>query len=71
MNTVEHEVTTVRKHEIRMNYPVTARDIRDFILQVDRIFEDVIGAPVEFDDAYIVTGDEDGLVAEFEVEDLA
>lgn len=66
MNTVQHNSKTVTRHELRMNGPITARDIADFVHQVNRIFESTNGRPVNFDDDYYVTGDEDGLIATFE-----
>lgn len=69
MNTVQHKKSTVTKHELQMSGPITARDIGDFVHQVNRIFADVNGRPVEYDDDYLVIGDEEGLTAVFETEE--
>lgn len=66
MNTVQHNTKTVTRHELVMNGPITARDLSDFVMQVDRIYEQVKGRPVKHDDDYMVTCDEDGLTARFE-----
>lgn len=66
MNTVQHKKKIVTRHEIHMDGPITARDMGDFIMQVERIFFTVKGREVKFDDDYYVTGDEDGLTATFE-----
>lgn len=69
MNTVQHKKSTVTRHEIRMHGPITARDIGDFVHQVNAIYEEVTGHPVRHDDAYYVTGDDEGLTATFETEE--
>lgn len=68
MNTVQHKKTTVVRHEVVMHGPITARDFGDFAHQVNAIFESVKGRPIEYDDDYYVSGDEDGLTATFETE---
>jgi len=69
MNTVMHNKSTVTRHEIRMEGPVTARDLGDFQHQVNSIFKQMKGREIEFDDDYYVTGDEEGLTATFETEE--
>jgi hypothetical protein len=69
MNTVQHIRETVTRHELRMQGPITARDIQDFIFQVDTIFTEVKGRKVEYDDDYYVTGDEEGIRAVFETKE--
>lgn len=68
MNTVQHSKTTVTRHALTMHGPITARDIGDFVVQVNSIFEGVTGSPVSHDDDYYVTGDGESLTATFEVE---
>lgn len=69
MNTVQHKVKTVARHELRMVGPITARDLSDFVRQVDNAFEAAKGRTVAYDDDYYVTGDEEGLTATFETEE--
>jgi hypothetical protein len=69
MNTVQHKRKVVTRHEIHMDGPITARDISDFIHQVNSIYVDVTGKNQLSDDAYYVTGDEGGLTATFETKD--
>lgn len=69
MNTVQHEKKTITRHELRMSGPINARDIGDFVNQVNRMFVDITGRPVQYDDDYTVVGDEDGLTASFETEE--
>lgn len=69
MNTVQHIKKTVTRHTLRMAGPITARDLHDFVFQVDSAFEAVKGRAVKHDDDYYVSGDEDGLWATFETKD--
>ena len=69
MNTVQHIRETVTRHELRMQGPITARDLSDFVFQVDTIFEEVKGRKVAYDDDYYVTGDEEGIRAIFETKE--
>lgn len=66
MNTVKHTRTKVTRHEVRMEGPITARDIQDFVLQVNNIYVEATGEPLEHDDAYYVEGDGEGITATFE-----
>jgi len=68
VNTVQHKTKTIEKHTITMEGPITARDLGDFQMQVNNIFEKEKGRPVRYDDDYYVTGNEDGLTATFETE---
>lgn len=69
MNTIQHKKRTFTRHELTMDGPITARDIGDFVHQVNNIFQSVTGRPVSYDDDYYVVGNEDGLVAKFETEE--
>ena len=66
MNTIQHNRTQVTRHELRMHGPITARDLLDFVTQVERVYEDTFGVRHQHDDRYMVTGDEGGLTATFE-----
>lgn len=69
MNTVQAKKKTVHRHELRMNGPITARDIHDFVIQVDQGYEAITGHPPQSDDAYYVVGDEEGITAVFETKE--
>jgi hypothetical protein len=66
MNTVQRKTTTVIRYELTMNGPITARDIGDFVQQVNAQFEQIKGHPVMHDDDYYVTGDGESITAFFE-----
>lgn len=72
MNTAKHTTTTVTRHKVRMDNTSSAgisrRDLGDFLHQADQAFEKAKGRPVEYDDDYYVTGDEEGITATFETE---
>jgi len=67
VNTVQHKVSKATRHELSMEGPINARDIGDFVRQVNYAYEQITGHAVSSDDAYYVTGDEDGLTATFEM----
>lgn len=69
MNTVQRKSSTVTRYELTMTGPITARDIGDFIHQVNAQYEELKGRPVKNDDDYYVTGDEEGLTATFEIKE--
>jgi hypothetical protein len=66
MNTVQHKRTQVVRHELHMAGPITARDLHDFVTQVERMYEEAVGVPRQHDNSYMVTGDDEGLTATFE-----
>lgn len=72
MNTAQHTTTTVARHKVRMENTSSAgisrRDLGDFLHQADQAFEKAKGRPVQYDDDYYVTGDEEGITATFETE---
>jgi hypothetical protein len=68
MNTVQRKAITVTRYELTMTGPVTARDISDFIQQVDAQFEQIMGRHVKNDNDYYVTGDGESITATFESE---
>lgn len=66
MNAVQHRTEIIHRHELHMEAPITARDIGDFVHQVNQQFEDITGRKRSWDDDYTVTGDGTGLTATFE-----
>ena len=69
MNTVQHKKSMITRHELVMYGPITARDLGDFIHQVDSKYQEITGHATQSDDAYYVTGNEDGLTATFETKE--
>lgn len=65
---IKHTKKAQVTHEVRPDFKderggVVRRDASDFLLQVEREYERIEGHPPQFDDAYTVRGDEEGLVA--------
>lgn len=65
MNTVKHTKKIRVEHSIEMFGPITARDIGDFIFQVETIYERVKGKKPQSDDAYMVIPTDEGIKAVF------